>query len=296
MCKTRKRNGFITLPYHLAPSYLQHNPYIKEGYRGNLTPSDCFRSIFHWTNETLNIWSHLFGFLVFLGLLIYDITVVYHIYPSTGTDVLVASFVLICFMLCMLLSTVYHTFNCLSEEISCKWLSWDIFGIATSFLAIFLSGIYYGFWCSEFSHLRYIYSGLVCVLFGAAMVFILVPRLMTREWDWARTSLFICWSASGLLPTIHWTILHWGSSKAIVGVFLPRIFIMYGISGVALFVYIYKIPERFRPGRFDFLGASHQIWHIVIFIALVHWYQSILVYRNLIILDGCGDALNITVS
>ncbi|CAL4138763.1 unnamed protein product [Meganyctiphanes norvegica] len=98
MCKTRKRNGLITVPYHLAPSYLQHNPYIKEGYRANLTPADCFRSIFYWTNETLNIWSHLLGFIVFLSLLIYDVLVVYHAYPSTGTDVIVASLVLICFM------------------------------------------------------------------------------------------------------------------------------------------------------------------------------------------------------
>ncbi|CAL4088687.1 unnamed protein product, partial [Meganyctiphanes norvegica] len=182
--------------------------------------------------------------------------------------------------LCMLLSSLYHTFNCLSEDVSCKWLSWDLFGIATSFSAIFLSGIYYGFWCNQFLHLRYIYSGLVCGLFVAAMIFLLVPRLMTREWDFARMWIFICWSASGLLPTIHWTILHWGSSKAIVKVFLPRIFAMYGISGVALLVYIYKIPERFRPGRFDFIGASHQLWHIIMVVALVYWHQTGLEYAK----------------
>ncbi|EYC22028.1 hypothetical protein Y032_0018g3672 [Ancylostoma ceylanicum] len=30
-----------------------------------MTNSMCAKSIFHWTNETINIWSHLLGFIYF---------------------------------------------------------------------------------------------------------------------------------------------------------------------------------------------------------------------------------------
>lgn len=33
----------------------------------------CLESVFWWTNETINIWSHLFGYLLFLGLTVTDL-------------------------------------------------------------------------------------------------------------------------------------------------------------------------------------------------------------------------------
>ncbi|ROT75421.1 putative progestin and adipoQ receptor family member 3 isoform X1 [Penaeus vannamei] len=214
-------------------------------------------SLLWWTNETLNIWSHIAGFVVFFGLFLYDVNVVYYKYQATENDAVVASFVLLCFMTCMILSSLYHTLNCRSEESCRKWLSYDIFGISASFFAIFLSGIYYGFWCPE-------------------------------EWEWARVTLFTGWAVSGLLPTIHWTLLHGGVSTGIVQVFLPRILMMYAISGTAVVVYVWKIPERYFPGRFDFIGSSHQLWHLIIVAALVYWHQTGLEYAYYRMVFGCS--------
>ncbi|XP_064093751.1 progestin and adipoQ receptor family member 3-like isoform X3 [Macrobrachium nipponense] len=258
MCQRKKKqNGFI-LPFHRAPSYLRTNPYIMKGYRVNLSTSQCFRSVLWWTNETLNIWSHIAGFLVFLGLFIYDVTVIYHKYHGTEDDAVVASFVLICFMMCMLLSSLYHTLNCNSEESCMKWLAYDIFGISASFLAIFLSGIYYAFWCPEFFIHRIMYMCLVFVLFAGAMVMLLTPKFMGAEWEWARVALFTGWAASGVLPTLHWLYLYYGADSNIVSVFLPRIMMMYIISGSAAFVYVFKIPERYFPAMLceEFMANS----------------------------------------
>ncbi|KAL6740620.1 hypothetical protein Aduo_013961 [Ancylostoma duodenale] len=42
------------------------NQYVIHHYRPtNMTNSMCAKSIFHWTNETINIWSHLLGFIYF---------------------------------------------------------------------------------------------------------------------------------------------------------------------------------------------------------------------------------------
>lgn len=37
-----------------------------------------------------------------------------------------------------------------------------------------------------------------------------------------------------------------------------------------------RIPERLSPGRFDFLLASHQIFHICVILAALAHYQSVL--------------------
>jgi len=47
----------------------------------------------------------------------------------------------------MLLSSLYHIFCCCSESLYKKWLSVDLFGVALSLLAIYISGIYYAFAC-----------------------------------------------------------------------------------------------------------------------------------------------------
>ncbi|XP_050692760.1 progestin and adipoQ receptor family member 3-like [Eriocheir sinensis] len=294
MCqRRRKKDPSSTLPFHRAPPYLRSNPFIIKGYRSNLSTSQCFQSLFTWNNETLNVWSHVAGFLVFLGLLVYDVTYVFHQYKGTADDALVVAFVLLSFMLCMMMSSLYHTLNCRSEESCRRWLSYDIFGVSASFLAIFLSGIYYGFWCPEYLGLRNLYMGLVCCLFLGAMVFLLNPRFMGRDWDNTRVALFTGWALSGLLPLAHWIYIHGGLGPSIVQMFLPRIIIMYLISGAAVAVYLGKIPERYFPGRFDIVGASHQLWHLIIVVALVYWHQTGLHYAHFRLTYGCSTDLHL---
>ena len=43
------------------------------GYRVNLSPAECLRSIFQLHNETFNIWSHLIGFIIFTSLFFYTL-------------------------------------------------------------------------------------------------------------------------------------------------------------------------------------------------------------------------------
>lgn len=52
----------------------------------------------------------------------------------------------------MILSSVYHTFSCRSEEDYWCFLSFDLFGIALSLLAIYMSGVYYAFWCHKVNY------------------------------------------------------------------------------------------------------------------------------------------------
>ena len=48
------------------------HPFIFHGYRIHHSMRDCFKSLFTLHNETLNIWSHLIPFFIFLSLFLFD--------------------------------------------------------------------------------------------------------------------------------------------------------------------------------------------------------------------------------
>ena len=65
-------NKIIVGKYSEAPDYLKDNEYIKEGYLINCNSfSKVFRSILVCSNETINIWSHLFGCIISVLLIIF---------------------------------------------------------------------------------------------------------------------------------------------------------------------------------------------------------------------------------
>ncbi|XP_018013583.1 progestin and adipoQ receptor family member 3 [Hyalella azteca] len=278
-----------TVDFGKAPSHLKFNPYIKTGYRPQLTPQQCFLSLFVWSNETINIWSHLMGLFIFIGLLCYDLV---FILPDSKIimlphDTIVGFFILVSFMICMSMSVMYHTLNCVSAEVCRRWFSMDILGISLAFYAVFLSGIFYGFWCPEHMMQRNLYLTLVTSVFACSLLFVLVPSLSGEEWHTARLRLFAGWAASGVLPTAHWLLLHWSRNDTIIQVFLPRIVTMYVISGVAMLLYVYQLPEKLLPGYFDRLGSSHQLWHVLVTVALVYWHHTGLLYARHRSVHGC---------
>lgn len=53
------------------PDELKDNEYILSGYRcGCHGPGQAAKSLFMWHNETVNVWSHLLGAIVFFILII----------------------------------------------------------------------------------------------------------------------------------------------------------------------------------------------------------------------------------
>lgn len=52
------------------PEYMKDNEFILNYYRANWPLKDAFFSLFRWHNETLNVWTHLIGFALFVGLMV----------------------------------------------------------------------------------------------------------------------------------------------------------------------------------------------------------------------------------
>lgn len=268
------------LPYEEAPEYLQHNPYILKGYRGYLTTKLCIESIFWWTNETVNIWSHIFGWMLFFGLTLYDLCLL-NIHAPFG-DKLIVALLLVCFQACMILSSVYHTFSCRSEKDYWCFLSFDLFGIALSLLSIYMSGVYYAFWCHK--ELQRFYLITVLAIFIFAMI-LQIPKLNVN--GNVKLVVFVAWAAYGVLPTLHWSIAMGGMDNPIVRMLLPRVLGMYVISGAAFAIYLSKIPERFCPGWVDYIGSSHQWWHALVVLALYYWHNTGMLYVEYRMNHGC---------
>ncbi|KAL0280919.1 UNVERIFIED_CONTAM: hypothetical protein PYX00_002071 [Menopon gallinae] len=284
--KLGTNESFTLLSYNDAPSYLQFNPFIKTGYRGYLSTRMCIESIFWWTNETINIWSHIFGWMLFLGLTLYDLLLL-NIHASV-TDKFIVGMLLVCFQVCMILSSLYHTFSCRSEKDYWCFLTYDLLGISLSLLAIYLSGIYYAFWCHK--DWQNFYLSTVLLIFLFAMV-LQMPRFNISSN--LKLLVFVAWAAYGVVPTFHWTVVMGGMDNPVVQLLLPRVLGMYAISSVAFIIYITKVPERFFSGKVDYIGSSHQWWHFFVVLALYYWHNTGIKYVEYRMNHGCSTNLTL---
>lgn len=266
--------------YSEIPSFLQGNPYVVSGYRVSLPFNLCLKSIFKWNNETINVWSHLGGFLLFLYLVLHDNIIYIPRFGGSFTDHIIVTLGLICYQFCMLCSAGFHMFSCHSEKASKRWLAVDLTGISIGVIGCYLPAVHYAFYC--LSIWRDIYLITITLLTVITMVIQLHPRYFSHRWSNYRILIYVGLVGYGVIPTIHWIWLNGGASSEIVQIFVPKITTMYLLGMAALFLYITKFPERFYPGVFDFIGSSHQWWHIIVVGAFVFWHyagQEILKYR-----------------
>eukprot|EP00656_Telonema_subtile_P055565 TRINITY_DN8646_c0_g1_i1.p1 TRINITY_DN8646_c0_g1~~TRINITY_DN8646_c0_g1_i1.p1 ORF type:complete len:305 (-),score=32.64 TRINITY_DN8646_c0_g1_i1:107-1021(-) len=264
-----------TCQLHEAPEHLRDNPHVLTGYRSRSWHSSapaCARSVLQLHNETGNIWTHLLA-------LVY--TLVLHAHTQLSPQLLLhprarwasaASMTAFCLAAecCFLFSVLYHTFRCHSGRAFLVLLQLDQVGIILLVVCSFLPGLQLGFYCRP--GLFALYSTIVM---AALAVGLLLIAMQARYPYWeglqhGTQAFFVGTAAFGLIPAGHFVYLHgMHSEEASYVWYLLGMFASFGI-GFGLFRT--RMPERFSPGLFDVLFASHQLWHICVAVGAYVWY------------------------
>ncbi|XP_076373600.1 adiponectin receptor protein-like isoform X1 [Tachypleus tridentatus] len=255
--------------FSALPRWLQDNDFIHRGHRPPLPSfSACFGSIFRIHTETGNIWTHLLGCLMFLGIAAYFLTRPSH--QIHWQEKLVFTSFFAGAILCLGMSFTFHTVHCHSEKVGKLFSKLDYCGIALLIIGSFVPWLYYGFYCNF--HPRLIYLILVTVLGAAAIIVSLWDKFSEPRFRPLRTGVFMGFGLSGVIPAFHYLVAE-GWFRAISHASFGWLCLMGSLYLAGAFFYVMRVPERFFPGKCDYWFHSHQIFHIlVIAAAFVHYH------------------------
>lgn len=202
--KRAREQGLIR--YDDLPYPWRVNPHIIRGYRFSESKVDCVRSIFDFSNETVNIWTHVVGLLVVLA-------VAFHFYPSSvnfsqssGTDILFAAMFFFAACKCLVCSIMWHTMSSIAEQgLMERFACVDYTGISLLIAASIMTTEYTAFYCEPISRWTYILSTAALGIAGVILPW--HPAFNRADMNWARVLFYISLAASGFAPVfqLNWT-------------------------------------------------------------------------------------------
>ena len=137
--------------YDQLPDWYRDNPYVVDKYRPWSRPYKYYlRSIFRWHNETLNIWTHLFGFLFYSVLIALYNGVSFDYFEDIYSDKnsININIYLFTVALCFLCSSIMHTIYPKSNSVCCKSCTIDYIGITLLISGSYSPFVYYLFYCN----------------------------------------------------------------------------------------------------------------------------------------------------
>ncbi|EME88842.1 uncharacterized protein MYCFIDRAFT_35624 [Pseudocercospora fijiensis CIRAD86] len=260
----------LTILWSQLPEWMQDNQFIHSGYR---PPSNSYArsaaSIGSWHNETINIWSHLIGALLAgsAGTKLY-----FSIRPrfemATTEDVMVFSCFFLGAVACLGMSATYHTISNHSHAVAKLGNRLDYIGIVFLIWGSFIPSIFYGF--SAEPHLINLYWSMITTIGAGTVLVVLHPKFRSPSWRPFRAFMFVMMGLSAVFPVLHGLSIHgWAEVEQRIALsWLITQGLLYIIGAM---IYAARVPERWKPGAFDILGSSHQIFHVlVVAAAAVH--------------------------
>lgn len=202
--KTEQRaREALTVLWNDVPRWLQDNHYIHSGYRPPSNAySKSFASIGYLHNESVNIWTHLFGGLTALaagGFLYVEMRPRYLMATAEDTQVFA------CFFLgavaCLGMSATYHTICNHSEAVAKFGNRLDYMGIVFLIWGSFIPSIYYGF-AAEPRLIR-VYWSMITTIAAGTLAVVMLPKFRSPAWRPFRAFMFVAMGLSAVVPVLH---------------------------------------------------------------------------------------------
>ncbi|KAJ5808816.1 hypothetical protein N7474_010085 [Penicillium riverlandense] len=261
-----QENRLIT--YSDLPDPWRVNPHILRGYRFTSSKVECLSSAFSFSNELVNIWSHLIGLVIVLSIAFYFYPLNPNFHLSTKTDVLIAAVFFFSACKCLFCSTLWHTMNSISSQpLMERFACVDYTGISLLVAASIVTIEYTAFYCEPYS--RWTYIVLTMSLGVGGIILPWHPTFNRHDMAWARVLFYVSLALTGFAPLAQLSTtrgLEWCMY------FYAPVFKSLLVYFVGALVYASKIPERWKPGLFDYFGGSHNIWHMAVLGGILFHY------------------------
>ncbi|KAI9263942.1 hemolysin-III related-domain-containing protein [Helicostylum pulchrum] len=249
------------------PKDRRENEYVLSGYRFYRSTKDCLRSLFKLHNETLNIWSHLLGFVFFSCL---SVNIFQRKFPEASTeDLLIFTAFCLSSLTCLLCSSIYHTFICHSaHHVKSFTATLDYIGITFLITASISLVNHFGFYCDAIPRSRYIIFS--CLIGSIGVILPFFKFFDTKRYRPLRIGLFVAMAFSSIVPLVHMASL---KGAMVTLAFLKPLLIGAAMYICGVTVYAKRFPEKFFPGKFDAAGmTSHAIWHVFVCLGIFFTY------------------------
>lgn len=254
--------------YADLPHPWRANPHILQGYRFTTSKGECFASVFSFSNELVNIWSHLIGLFIVLSVAFYFYPLNPNFPLSTRTDIMIAAVFFFAACKCLVCSTLWHTMNGIaSQTLMERFACVDYTGISFLVAASIITTEYTAFYCEPTS--RWTYILLTFSLGIAGTVLPWHPTFNRPDMSWLRVIFYVSLACTGFAPLaqlsymrgISWCLYFYAPIMKSILVYL-----------LGACIYASQIPERWRPGLFDYFGGSHNIWHAAVLGGILFHY------------------------
>ena len=185
--------------------------------------------------------------------------------------------ILLSAILCLSFSATFHLIGCVSEKYHEILSRFDYGGISLLVTGSCFPPYYYFFYCEPKFCIFYL---LFISLFGIITFFLsLTSNFNSPKMRGFRGKLFIVFGLCAGIPIFHMsffgkTLEGYSSDLKLINWYLGGI--SYILGGI---IYISRLPEKRYPGKFDYFGSSHQLFHIFVVIgALFHYLGSLDAY------------------
>ncbi|XP_014551251.1 hypothetical protein COCVIDRAFT_61772, partial [Bipolaris victoriae FI3] len=249
------------LEWHDLLHWQQDNEFILTKHRrATFSYQRSLRSVFQIHNETVNIWSHILGtagFLYAMGALdLYMRELDRH-----AKDELAVLIYFISVIACFFFSFVYHIFLDHSQSARTWTSRFDYLGIVVPLWGTTIASTHFGFRCEP--DLCKTYSVFATGAGLACAVTTLHPSFTGTASKGFRTVTYLLLGLSSFLPIIHGLHLFgWQQMEQRMSL---SYYLALGLChGTGAVTYASRVPEKWYPKRYDLVGSSHQIMHVLV--------------------------------